>query len=462
MPTSTFDTLTGTGGPVDFSTSSSSFAITFDEIAGAATTQQFKRRTSTTFIDPVLTVEMWNAANTSLVSSLASSFDRGFQDELSSTGSGNCSVLASDPDAFTAGVLRYKLDDTYAFAARVERTEITYVSEGEEANQIVSFNGRGLVSEFEDAIVYPLGGTAARPISDERAFSWASPELSTTGWRPVTVAVAGVAIQDTLDPPLHAPWFPPAGWPADLTPSWIWSRGQGVTSMPDGASLFRSSFTMPADGRASLFYTADSRCRIWVDGILLEDWTSQPNERSFLFTHRATPYLTAGTHYVAIEAESRPWLETISGVSRGIVLAAGYTGGVGGTFNTSTRLFKTDSTWKCLDYPAVYPAPTPGKILSTLLAEAQARGALTGWSLGCSNTADSAGRPWPVDAAYTFRIGQSYLDVLRQMADVSIDFSARPVGKVLDVYIKDTVLVATGETFSAGVNLTELQETVIT
>ena len=462
MPTSTFDTLTGAGGPVDFSTSSSLFSVSFDEIAGAATTQQFKRRTSATFQQPVMTVEMWNAANTTLVSSLTSSFDRGFQDELSGTGSGRCSVLVSDPDAFTAGVLRYKLDDTYAFAARVERTEITYVSSGEEASQVVAFNGRGIVSEWEDAIVYPYGGIAARPISDERAFSWASPELSTTGWRPSVVAVSGVAIQDQTDPPLHAPWFPPAGWPADLSPNWIWSRGAGNTTQPEGASLFRSTFTMADAGRTSIFYTADSRCRIWVDGILLEDWTSQPNERSFLYAYRSTPYLSSGTHQIAIEAESRPWLETLPGISRGIVLAAGYLGGVSGTFNSSSRLFQTDNTWKCLDYPAVYPAPTAGKILSTLLAEAQARGALTGWSLSCSNTADSLGNPWPVDAAYTFRIGQSYLDVLRQMADVGIDFSAKPVGKILDVYVKDTVTTATGQTFSSGVNLSELQETVMT
>jgi hypothetical protein len=98
-------------------------------------------------------------------------------------------------------------------------------------------------------------------------------------------------------------------------------------------------------------------------------------------------------------------------------------------------------------------------VLSTLLTEAQARGALTGWTLSCTNTTDSAGQPWGDTDPFVFRVGQTYLECLRQMADSSIEFRARNVGKVLDVYRKDTVTMATGQTFSSAAgNLLELEE----
>lgn len=464
MPTETFDTLTGTGGPVDFTTSSSTLSLAFDTLAGAAQAQGFRATPSTAFAQPTLTVEGWDAANTSLLTTFEDSFGRQFQDGMSDTGSGQVSLLATDATLDDgAKVVRFKVGDTYAFAMRLERQRLRTVAAGEESDQLVELAGRGLVAEFEDAVVYPFGGLAQRPISDSRAFTWASPELSTDGWPTAVVEVSSVAAQEQLDPPLHAPWFPPLGWPSnDLEPSWIWSRSQNGTQMPAGSSLFRSTFTAASAGRVSIFYTADSRCRVWLDGVLLSDWTSQPNERSFLNAYRSTPYVSAGTHTIAVEADSEAWVEALPGVIRGIVLCAVYTGGVGGTFNSSTRLLKTDATWKCLDYPTVYPAPTPGKILSTLLAEAQARGALTGWSLGCTDTVDSAGQPWPVDAAYVFRVGDTYLTALKALADVSIDYRARPAGKVLDVWVKDTVTQATGVGFTAGVDLVELEETLST
>ena len=464
MPSFTFDTLTGTGGPVDFTTSTAPGQAYFDTLFRSAVAQGFRATTSTTFAQPTLTVEGWNAANTSLLTTFEDSFGRQFQDGMSDTGSGQIALLTGDATLDDgAKVVRFKVNDTYAFSMRIERQQLRTVARGEESDQLVELSGRGLVAEWEDAVVYPYGGLNQRPISDSRAFTWASPELSTDGWPVAVTELSGLSTQQQLDPPLHAPWFPPLGWPSnDLAPSWIWSRGQNSTNMPAGSSLFRATFTAAATGRVSIFYTADSRCRVWLDGVLLSDWTSQPNERSFLNAYRSTPMVSAGNHTIAIEGDSQAWIESLPGSIRGIVVCAVYSGGVGGTFNSSSRLLKTDSTWKCLDYPAVYPAPTPGKILSTLLAEAQARGALTGWSLGCTDTVDSAGQPWPVDAAYVFRVGDTYLSVLKALADVSIDFRARPVGKVLDVWIKDTVTQATGFTFTAGGDILELEETLST
>lgn len=106
----------------------------------------------------------------------------------------------------------------------------------------------------------------------------------------------------------------------------------------------------------------------------------------------------------------------------------------------------------------MYPAPTPGRILRALLEEAQARGALTGWTLSCTDAADSAGQAWPVNQAFTFRVGQNLADVLRQMADTSIEYRAQPAGLRLDVYRKGTVIAPNAATFTIGSNLADLEE----
>jgi hypothetical protein len=478
--------------------------------------------------------------------SLDESYGRSFQDELSGMGRGQASVLSSSANAsIDARVLRFKVatpdqlattGGSYAFASRVESKQWRY-DQGEESTRGFTLTGRGLVSAWEDAIVFPYGGTGARPTSDSRAFGWFSPELSTTGWQAAVVGISGLAPNTIKNPPLPDPWFPQQGWTSDLTgrglvsawedaivfpyggtgarPSsdsrgfgwyspelsttgwqaavvgisglapntrtnpplpdpwfppkgwtsvltgtdWIWSRTTN-SGNPEGASLFRTTFSLGSADRVAIFYTASSRCRVWIDGVLVTPgWTSEPNEESFIYAHRATPYLSAGTHYIAVEAESRAWTPALPGVSRGILQVAVHSGGgAGAVYSSGNLLVGTSSSWKCLDYPTVYPAPTPGRILRQLLEEAQARGALTGWSLGCTDTADSAGQSWPNDQAHVFRVGQTYADVLRQMADTSIEFAARPAGLVLDVWRRDTITQPNAATFTIGTNLTELEE----
>lgn len=462
MTTETFNTLTGAGGPVAFTTSTGAVSYNFDTLATAAQAGSFTASESTAFAQPTLVVEAWDAANTSLLGTLDESFGRRFQDEFSGPGSGSLSMLATDSDVSLASkVLRWKVGGIYAFASRVEQRRWQTVAGGEESDQTVTLSGRGLVAEFDDAVVFPYNGIGSRPISDQRGFAWWSPELSTTGWPSASVIYTGVTDFDgaTYDPPVPAPWFTPIGYAPindNAGASWIWPTYPPPAAA--GSCLFRTTFTSAAE-RVSIYYTASSRCRVWVDGIAIADWTTQPNEESFVTAYRATPYMSSGTHHLAIEVDVQAWTPTLPGVTRGILNAAVYGGGGRGTaYGSGNRLVGTGTSWKCLNYPTTFPAPTPGKILSTLLSEAQARGALTGWSLSCTDTTDSAGQPWPVDTAHIFRVGDSLLDVLNQMSDSSIEYRARPVGKVLDVYRRGTVTAATGVTYTAGTNLLSLEE----
>ena len=455
-----FSTITGAGAAVAFTAPAGPATLNFDTLTTAAQAGSFQALASTAFSQPTLVIEAWDAANTTLLGTLDDSFDRRFQDEFSGTGSASLSMLATDADVSLATrTLRWKVGGTYAFASKVEQRRWATVARGEEADQTVTLSGRGIVSEWDDAVVFPYGGINARPISDQRGFAWWSPELSTAGWPSATVVHSTVSTLSRLAPPIPDPWFTPIGYAPindNAGADWIFSGTPPLVQT--GSNLFRTTFTSAAE-RVSIYYTASSRCRVWVDGIAIADWTTQPNEESFVTAFRATPLLSAGTHHLAIEVDVQAWTPTLPGFTRGILSAAVYGGGGRGTpYSSANRLVGTSSAWKSLFYPAVFPAPTPGKILSTLLSEAQARGALTGWTLSCTDSVDSAGQPWPTDTAHVFRVGDTYLDVLNAMSDSSIEYRARPVGKVLDVYRRNTVTVAAPATYTAGSSLLAVEE----
>mgnify|MGYP000072396076 CR=1 FL=1 len=56
--------------------------------------------------------------------------------------------------------------------------------------------------------------------------------------------------------------------------------------MPAGSSLFRATFTAATAGRVSIFYTADSRCRVWLDGVMLADISGEEVENYMLANNK--------------------------------------------------------------------------------------------------------------------------------------------------------------------------------
>lgn len=81
-----------------------------------------------------------------------------------------------------------------------------------------------------------------------------------------------------------------------------------------------------------------------------------------------------------------------------------------------------------------FTAASPGAIVSTLLSQAQARGALTGMTTDCTNTLDSSGTAWPEFATIKFSPGATYLAVLQRLVALGlIEFEVTPA-RVLRVY----------------------------
>jgi hypothetical protein len=340
----------------------------------------------------------------------------------------------------------------------------------------VRLSGRGLAAEFDDAVTYPSGQIypnaqlIVRPWSDQRPFSWATSEVSTSGW-PFAVSQFGqtTCIPNILDPIVGVP---PAGWPSPLQSQfvqWIWTRGRALH--PAGNCLFRKQFNISGNTtQCVLFLSAGGRARALIDGIEVIPWTSTfPTWSSSFTTSVVLPIsgqeISLGTHQLAIEAENFDYssAQYKTPGSVGCVMAALYAIPSSGRYTVSDLICGTDTTWKCLDYPTTYPAPTPGQVIGVLRNDAQARGALTGWTFGGSfgDDTDSVGAPWATSVEQVVRVGDSLLSVLRSLQDQQlIDWRADPVAKRLWVWNWGTSVANSGVTLAKGSNLLELAHVI--
>lgn len=412
---------------------------------------------------PTLTAELFDASNSSRVAVLSESFDRRFQDPVSELGSGTLTLLADDANASALTIgrhVRFLIDGDPVFTFRIDKREARPVDRGEESAQVVVASGRGVGVAFTDAVVYPQGGTSFRPQSEVRPFTWASSYTSTAGWPNAVGQFDNACIPTIYDPVTGTP---PLGWPAPVTSSkvrWIWSRGRAAH--PAGISLFRKSFTLGSSTQCVMFLAGTARC--YLDAIELIPYTATFPNWGHNYTTARMLVISAGTHELAIEARNDDFTGLYQNPSQlGCVLGALHsvpTSGSYGEFNS--LIVGTDDTWKCLDYPASYPNPSPGTILSTLVTEAQARGALSGWSFGgaFSATTDSNGVPWASSLEVSPRVGDSVLAVLKQMTELQlIDWRADAVGRVLRVWNWGTSVADTAVTITPGVNALEITHT---
>lgn len=82
---------------------------------------------------------------------------------------------------------------------------------------------------------------------------------------------------------------------------------------------------------------------------------------------------------------------------------------------------------------------TPGKILHTLVTEAQGRGALTGLTIDWTDAADSAGTAWPTTVTFTYEPGKTLLSVLQEFVEAHlVDF--RTQGRNVQMFVAETAM----------------------
>ena len=336
-----------------------------------------------------------------------------------------------------------------------------------------SFSARGLAADFEKTRIYPHGGVGRIPWGDQRTFGWAAPELDTTSWP----AVDERSIQGdrTAVPPNGLAAFPYT-WPNPLS-YWLWGQTPvSGTHDPAGVNYFQYRFSTTQELDVSFFVTADDLFVAALDGIPLINFTEVPSDAADK-TYGRKIRLPAGDHCFAVKAENlpRPGIPDNCGLINVVAMydtAPGdllFTGGyetrrylfttVGVNVNTP-QLATQLQVWKASAYPATPPGMTPGKILSILFTEAQARGELPGWALGFTTTVDSNGAGWAGTVPdFAMDVGQSLLDCLNKLtADGWIDWAIDTSTMTLDVWPQGARAgSAPSAVFAEGSNIEQLE-----
>lgn len=393
---------------------------------------------------------------------LSGAFDVRTYDELNGPGHGSLSISLSDPAAaelIPGRVLFVIVDSAPIFAFRIEgNPEYKEIQEGEEHDQILTVQGRGIGSLLEDAIVYPEVELNSRLDTIWRLFSFASPSFPNAGgWAAAAELyeyLDGVAVgkrkqmadDGNLYPsPINFPWpVSPHNYDPDDPPGasyiptyWIWSEsGTGTEEFEIGWTFYRNEFELAEDTIVTFAATADNFFTFYLDGVPIfgED------EDTWMWRgwKEISHPLPAGTYTVAAVAEN-----------------IGFPGQTGphptnpaGFIATIHRLdgdqvpeevfLVSDDSWVCVFVSNVdrWPGWSPGQIIEQLLDEATARSALADeitWAF--TATDDSDANDWlpldpdvdsPYAASFAVEVGTTAMNALNELHESGwIDWNMR-------------------------------------
>lgn len=364
-------------------------------------------------------------------------------------------------------LLRFNVDGTPDRMVLVEKVKVVVKANDRSALRR-TLQGRDWIAEFGDALVDPPLGVASVPSVATVRFDWTHPDLDRTGW--ITPTYIGSVYKGDTGPLPSGSALPPAqqgklgqaprGWPDPFT-GWIWSSatsGPPNYSHPPGTSYFylplqfvaAGSFVKGTNCKADVpfipVFTGDDFAKLAFDGAVLDEGTEYPTVQWQRCVASGLPTVSAGTHHVAIKCENADWNAGVYNVGS-VALCAfqplvsdGFdyvnnavlrTGNGLGTSNLLTG----GGAWKCVNNPASPPGFTVGRAFRVLFQKAQAQGALPGWTLGFTDTLDSAGNAWPTTDTLTANVNDTLLEVIKQWHDEGHwDAASRANSRVLDAW----------------------------
>jgi len=372
-----------------------------------------------------------------------------WQKVLSEHGTGSC-VLQNDDadlaDATYGRLLRWEVDGRATFLSIIEGRDQVLISQQEDVDEATEVGGRGVLAQWDDGVVYPEAGATGRPFSDQRVLNWTSADFDDSGWRPVKL---GQRIGDVhqVDPNI-AKGFPDA----DAHVLWAWGSGEtgspGAGGIEPGIALLRKTVTVGTAGWYRFFVSADDGATVIIDGVQLY---AEARLWFHLETQSVDVYLSAGSHQLAMRVENLDNGNLAGNSAWGLMSAVAITedGELGAV------LVRTDSTWKGVAYPPKPPGFTIGRAIRVLLEEAQARGALLGWTLGFTDTADSAGQAWVEEPELAFQCGMDLYSVLQELAEAYVELDVAPAQLVLYAY-SDGYGQVSGAAYTEGASILAL------
>lgn len=351
-----------------------------------------------------------------------------FRTEKNGPGSGAVSVALSDPAADLIeinDVIAIRRDGETVAALLVELINQRTLDEQGAARQTATYQGRLVGAFMEWVVIAPAKGDQWKPIEDDALFDWRSPRYNPAGdsWVDSSVIMSVTAAKAGGWPtqPMGQSFTDSAG--ADM----IWTSAGSDVFAPEGTCPFYRDITVPTGGRHGLEVLMDNDGFVWVDGVQVLEINQ-----------------TEGYHRASFKR-----LDLSAGVHRFAFQVRNFDGPAALAYN----LFKTDhqdrpmpdvpvvavsgTSTKVLSYPDPFPGMTVGEILEDLIAEAQARGALTWIVTSFTNTLDSNGDPFDREVGITTKTGTTtllqFLDELVAAGRIS-RWRLRPDGVTLDVF----------------------------
>jgi len=367
------------------------------------------------------------AAPSTVISTLEGTYAQEWLDQLNDVGSGSLTIDNDDADysqIVLERLVRFKVKGVAAFLMLIESLRRHTVAPNEEIDENTEVTGRGHLAILEEAVVYPPRGTDTLPITDDRVFNWTAPntDYDDTSWGPATEIAQSTSTYWTNLPD---------GWPSSATSAWwIWASSGTQEWAPTGTCYFRRTFTVPVGvSRLRIYVGADDAMSGFLEGAKFASLDNDARDPHSLQTFDVD--VSAGDRTLAFEATNEPDDPTVPPMTHN---PAGLRVAVFALDNTgveSSLLLTTDSTWKIVEYPPFPPGMTPGQVLRIVVAEAQARGSIPEVTLAFSDSADSAGEPWPNVADIATKVGTDLLTFFKEIVTTYIDMWMDPSGFVL-------------------------------
>ena len=366
-----------------------------------------------------------SGSGASPVATITGGRQAGWQELKSQTGTGHITIPNADSQRALVSsdqVICFYLDTVPAFSFVVNDDLSTVIAPSEELDEETVFSGPGLLGLLSEAIVYPSRGADTQPIQEDRLFSWPAPEYDDSGWSTATVLCTLAYAQANWPVTPFAESMPTTGTPPEV----VAPGGSTILLATTGDWYFRKTVNFASDGLYTFYLCVDNTGDLYVDGCPVISLTQGD---SYLKTQAFNVFLTAGDHTIAGKVTNLP-----GGVNNPTAAVLDiYLGEADQP--TSTWITSLDATWKTLEYPGTAPGMTPGKVIHTILAEAQARGALTGWSTDFSVTSDSHGSAWTFNGDIATRVGNDYRTfICDEMAATYIDVKCDPLALKLHAY----------------------------
>lgn len=379
-----------------------------------------------------ITADVFERDGTTHVGSGVLSSDRGrdWLDDLSAEGSFGFEIKVghSDESRCTTGrIVRFSVNGSARWQGFIDEVNpVKADPKRRQSGRVASVRGRGTLSIFEQALVYPELGLG-RISPSTRYLSAASYAYDDSDWDNATALKQFNDLDDTK------PWYRAPKGHKDPNAWWIGPPGGDTPPVDAGHVYYRGTFTIDTGegGDYRFMLSVDDGAVVYVDGNKVFD---EQGVGLWGVSRQFDLQLDEGEHLVFVDHVNfdRPNPATnVMGFIMSVFKLEG--GGV----SLGAVVSGTGAGTKMLAFPASAPGLTVGKILLLLIEENQARGGLEYVTCSFTATHDSNGVPWPDELDVDFAVGTTTVAaVIRHLVqEKKCDVSMSATGLELNAYV---------------------------